>query len=76
MCEWRYGAGWYWNPKRWNTLDGYVPWPEFLVKWEAVMGHLALERLQQSIAALIGRADGDHASRAVEKIERSAFPEN
>lgn len=53
-----------------------MPWAEFLVKWEAVMGHLALERLQLSLAALLGRADGDHASRAIEKIERSAFSES
>lgn len=53
-----------------------MPWEEFLVKWDAVMGHLALERLQQSMAALMGRAEAHHANQALEQITRSAFPES
>lgn len=76
MCERHYGAEWYWNPKRWTTADGYVPWAEFLVKWDALMGHLAIDRLQQTLAAFTGRAEGDQAQRALDRMERAAFPES
>ena len=74
LCEWHYGADWYWNPARWRTDDGVVPWAVFLIAVDALMGHLALERWQQSMAALIGQAGGDLAQRELEKMHDLAFP--
>ena len=53
-----------------------MPWAEFLVKWEALLGHLALARLTMSSAALLARPEmsSEHVNRSIEKAQQQAFP--
>lgn len=51
-----------------------VPWPVFLVSWQALLGHLALDRLMHANAGRVARMDGADAERAFAETRRDAFP--
>jgi hypothetical protein len=70
--EAHYGAGWYFNPARWGTADGYAP---FTAVWVA---HAALEtvaaRRQLEGFAVQGYTAAKDPRREHERTLRAAFP--
>lgn len=78
QCEAFYGAGWYWNPPRWGTSDGYVPFPVLWDAWRAMQSVQAWQRLSMSSAVALGQPvseEGrDKRERAVKEQEWLAFP--
>lgn len=67
-----YGDGWYYNPGRWRTADGYAP---FAVTWLEYVGLQALEARQRMVVAdgytLAMAKDGQRARR---ELLRLAYP--
>lgn len=67
-----YGEGWYYNPARWGTSDGYAP---FAVCWLEYVGLQALEARQRLIVAdgtaLASAKDGPRVRR---QLLRLAYP--
>lgn len=75
-CELHYGADWYYNPRRWPTADGYVPyrvlWSAFrrLEAWRAVL------RLDVARAVSLAHVrDRAHAEQRTQEELRTAFPD-
>lgn len=73
LVEWGYGAEWWWNPARWDTLDGYAPYAEVWRAWQTMGQARALERLNVVRAISTSRA-GERAQRLVDTDFQEAFP--
>ena len=71
------GADWYWNPKRWRTDDGYVPWTVMWSAWRALQAVEAAQRLEFIRAYRIAqpREDGHAAARLLAQESDEAYPE-
>ena len=68
-----WGAHWWFNPTRWDTPDGYVPWQVFWVYWQAIRSVRAVERLQVMRATrLAGIEDRTAFRRAMDDEVRDA----
>lgn len=74
LVEREYGAGWWHNPARWDTLDGYAPYGAVWAAWETMRRARALERLSLIRAIAIARA-GEAGQRAMDSDMREAFPD-
>lgn len=74
LCQLRLGASWYYNPGRWRTADGTVPWLEFVVQWRVLQAAMALERGMQTMSALLAQADPQQAQRVIAEDMARAFP--
>lgn len=71
-----YGAGWYYQPGRWPTSDGVVPWEEFVAASKVLWALRAIERLNTARAigvAFSGDSPEAQRLRAAEVAE--AFPD-
>lgn len=71
-----YGAGWYYQPGRWPTSDGVVPWTEFLAASKALWAFRAIDRMNTTRAigvAFAGDTPDGQRVRAAEVAE--AFPD-
>lgn len=66
-----YGDAWYWNPKRWATSDGYVPFAVALVEYAGVQALEVRRRLEVADGWTI--AHGKPAQR--KQMERLAYPQ-
>lgn len=67
--------GVYYNPQRWQTDDGYIPFPVFDLYAAALWPVAAIERMNMAQAiglVLAGKDAGDELRRAT---LREAFPE-
>lgn len=53
------GSAFVYNPTRWGTADGYVPWRVFAAVVRGLPALKALERLQMARAVVLGNA-GEH----------------
>jgi hypothetical protein len=49
-----YGAAWFYNPARWDTSDGYVPFHVCWAYWHAMEPLMAFERLFVMRAVQLG----------------------
>ena len=78
QCEAHYGAQWYWNPERWETVDGYVPFPRVLDAWRCLESLVARDILHQVIALALGgqhtEAGAQDAQRRLERFHDLAYP--
>lgn len=78
QCEAFWGASWYWNPARWGTRDGYVPFPVLWDAWRSMQSVTAWQRLMWTKAFALGQpVSQDHLpdrSRAVDAEMQLAFP--
>ena len=74
QCEQIYGAGWAYNPRRWNTDDGFVPFKVCWVYWAALDMRSALDTLATVRAIGIALSDGDAAVRAQKGVLDAALP--
>lgn len=72
-CEARMGAGWYYDPARWNTVDGYAPHG---VVWLTYEGLMALDAQSQlAMTDAIALAFGGEKSASVrEQVMARAYP--
>ncbi len=69
------GDGWYWNPARYGTTDGYVPVRQALVDYA---GHHAVQSaamLREATAARLAQADAREWRRATDTLSRASAPE-
>lgn len=68
-----YGDGWYYNPARWATADGYAP---FAVTWLEYVGLQALDARQRLIVADgTALASAKDANRVRRQLLRLAYPQ-
>jgi len=68
-----YGDGWYWNPARWATSDGYAPFAVCLVEF---VGLQALEARQQlNVAQGFALAHAKDGRRALKAVQDAAYPQ-
>lgn len=78
QCEAFWGASWYWNPPRWGTVDGYVPFTVLWDAWRSMQSVAAWQRLQVTHAVALAQPVSEEAmlerQRAVEQERRQAFP--
>lgn len=72
-CEARMGAGWYYDPSRWNTVDGYAPHGVVWLTYEGLMALDAQELLQTADAIALAFA-GENAANARAQVMTRAFP--
>lgn len=71
LAEAHYGAAWAWNPARWKTADGGVPWPVFLVAVYAMTSHRAVAQLSHATAIRLADTTDDSAR---DRFQQLAFP--
>lgn len=78
QCERFFGSDWFYNPSRWRTADGHVPYRTLWAYWYGMEPMMALERItaiRSLTTALRAMRDPQGAARAVEKEEQLALPE-
>jgi len=46
--------GWYFNPSRWQTADGYVPWRIFWLLYHEINRTVAQRQYDDAFAILLG----------------------
>lgn len=74
LVEREYGAAWWFNPARWETLDGFAPYLAVWEAWETMRRARAWERLSLVRAISVARA-GEAGQRAIDTDLREAFPD-
>jgi len=74
LVEREYGAGWWYCPARWDTLDGFAPYAEVWRAWGTMVRARAWDRLNLVRAMGTSRA-GDRAQRLLDADLREAFPD-
>lgn len=74
QCERFYGTGWYFNPARWTTVDGYAPWAVVWIAWRAMHAVSASERLSMTKAIGMALSSGEAGKSARDDEVRAAFP--
>lgn len=78
QCEAFYGASWYFDPRRWPTTDGYVPFAVLWDAWRTMQSVAAWQRLQITHAVAMASPVAESAmaqrQRAMEQEQRMAFP--
>lgn len=52
------GTGFVWNPPRWQTIDGYVPYRVLAAAARGFPALMALDRLQVARGTALGQATG------------------
>ena len=73
-CEVRMGAGWYYDPERWPTSDGYAP---MAAVWTTYGGLMALDAGAQLAAATAGRlasSTDKGVDRLFKDLRKAAYP--
>jgi len=70
-CERFFGAGWYFNPARWDTVDGYAPWSVVWIAWRSLQSIAAWERLSMQRAIALSLSSGDAGAR--QRLEEMAI---
>lgn len=69
-----FGSAWFWNPARWGTADGAVPWPVFLVAIRALDALQAKQILRDTLAAQFARITDPAARKtAMSDTHRTAL---
>lgn len=76
QCELRYGAGWYFNPARWRTADGYVPFRLLWPAWRRLQAARAADRLDVARAVSLAHQPGEQAKRLTDAELREAYPQD
>lgn len=78
QCEAFWGASWYFNPQRWATVDGYVPFPVLWDAWRTMQSVAAWQRLQITHAVAMAQPVHESAvtdrQRLMDQEQRQAFP--
>lgn len=69
-----FGSEFVFNPARWGTSDGYVPYRVFRVYWFAAVSISAYERLSDIKTHTIVR-NKEKSSAMLEETISTAFPE-
>lgn len=66
------GAGWYYNPDRWPTWDGYAPYKAVWEAWRTIQQVRALDRLDMIRAVGVTKS-GDRAASLYDATVREAL---
>lgn len=78
QCEAFWGASWYFNPARWATVDGYVPFPVLWDAWRTMQSVAAWQRMQITHAVALAQPVSEERLQerlqAGEREQRQAFP--
>jgi len=74
-CRYAFGEGWYFNPARWPTADGYAPHAVVWVEFAGLSAVTARDELVAIAAHSIANS-GKEAKRAVDKVVRRAYPDD
>lgn len=69
------GSQWWYNPGRWDTWDGYAPYPAVWDAWATAQAARAIERLNTIRAIDITRAGRQVKKQLFESEQREAFGE-
>lgn len=72
LVECGMGPGWYYDPARWPTWDGYAPLDVVFAAWEGLARHRALTKLDLMHAILVTKS-GDKAQAQFDAIRDEAF---
>ncbi len=67
------GAQWYFNRERWTTVDGYVPWAECVMMYEALETARAQQRLSDFAAHKLAQG-GPEVMRLYNETMKTANP--
>ena len=67
-----YGDGWYWNPARWQTADGYAPFAVCLLEYAGLQALEARRRLEIADGFALSHAKDPKRVRA--QLEKMAYP--
>jgi hypothetical protein len=67
-----YGDAWYWNPERWPTSDGYVPFAVCLLEYAGLQAMDARRRLE--VADGFALAHAKDPRRARMQLQKVAYP--
>lgn len=66
----------YFNPHRWSTVDGFVPWRFFLLYAAALYPLWAMERMTMASAIGLAFAPADESGRRTRReAAAEAYPE-
>lgn len=68
-----YGESWYWNPDRWPTADGYVPFAVALVEYAGVQTLDVRQRL--AVADGFSLSHAKDPQRVRKQLETMAYPQ-
>lgn len=68
----KFGDAWYWNPKRWPTTDGYVPFAVALVEATGVQSLDVRRRIEVADGFSLAHAKDPRRER--EKMHQLAYP--
>ena len=68
-----YGDGWYWNPARWGTSDGYAPFAVALVEYAGVQTLDIRQRL--AVADGFSLSHAKDPQRVRKQLETMAYPQ-
>lgn len=78
QCAAFWGASWYFNPRRWDTVDGYVPFPVLWDGWRTMQSVSAWQRMQLTQAVALAQPvhEGQltDRQRLHDQEHRTAFP--
>lgn len=79
QCEAFWGASWYFNPARWATVDGFVPFQVLWDAWRTMQSVTAWQRLQTMHAVALAQPVSEGAvterQRLLDQEQRQAFPQ-
>lgn len=79
QCQVVLGASWYWNPARWGTSDGVVPFPILWDTWRAMQSVVAWQQLHQMQAVAMAQPVSEERmadrQRIVDRVMQDAFPQ-
>lgn len=73
-CRAAYGDTWYYNPQRWSTTDGYVPFRVVWVEFLALEAEDARTRLEHVAALQVLHQKAADAKRTIHEWVREAHP--
>lgn len=65
------GAGWYYCPARWKTVDGFAPYDVVWDAWRTMTMDRAMQRLDQMRAIAVTKS-GEKAAAMIEHDAKEA----
>lgn len=70
-----YGEAWYYDPRRYPTVDGYVPARTAVIDYAGYQALRAQRLLDEAYAARLGSSDAREWTRQTARLQRAAFPD-
>jgi len=72
-CRAQFGESWYFDPRRWATVDGYVPHDVCWVEYTGLMAIEARRQLREVSAAVLAQG-GDKAKHDIRRLVVESMP--